>query len=198
MALFSPIWPLTAVSFIVNNWIELRSDAAKICIEMQRPTPLRADSIGPWLDNLSFLSWLGSITSAALIYLFGGESSTPTGTPKSLTLWGVLTAILLSEHLYFAARMVVRLALSKIESEGLMKERRERFLVRKRYLEESLGLEAMEEKRRRASLIPEEMDLDEVVADDVERRFWVHQGNAKGAVAMGKEIIGSAATKKKQ
>ncbi|KAF8453652.1 plasma membrane stress response protein-like protein [Terfezia claveryi] len=196
LALFSPIWPLTAVSFIVNNWIELRSDAAKICIEMQRPIPLRADSIGPWLDNLSFLSWLGSITSAALIYLFNDESSSPSGTPKSLTLWGVLAAILLSEHLYFVARMVDRLALSKIESEGLVRERRERFLVRRRYLEESMGLEASLERERKVSLMQgEELDLDEVVADDVERSFWLEP---RGAVAIGKEIIGRAAQKKKQ
>jgi len=197
LALFSPIWPLTAVSFIVNNWIELRSDAAKICIEMQRPNPHRADSIGPWLDNLSFLSWLGSITSAALIYLFNdGSSSGPPGSPKSLTLWGVLTAILLSEHLYFAARMVVRTVLSKIESEGLVRERRERFLVRRRYLEESLGVEAMEEKQRRVSLVyGQEMDLDEIVTDDVERRFWLEP---RGAVTVGKEIIGRAVEKKKQ
>lgn len=181
----------------MNNWIELRSDAAKICIEMQRPTPLRADSIGPWLDNLSFLSWLGSITSAALIYLFNDSSAAgPSGTPKSLTLWGVLTAILLSEHLYFAARMVVRLALSKFESEGLTREKKERFLVRKRYLEESLGIEAMEERRRRASLVPgQELDMDEIVADQVERRFWFEP---RGALTVGKEIIRRATEKKKQ
>lgn len=51
LSLFSVVWPLTPVSFIINNWVELRSDAVKICVEMQRPTPLRADSIGPWLDS---------------------------------------------------------------------------------------------------------------------------------------------------
>ncbi|KAF8477055.1 calcium-activated chloride channel-domain-containing protein [Kalaharituber pfeilii] len=176
LTLFSPIWPLTAVSFIVNNWIELRSDAAKICLEMQRPVPLRTDSIGPWLDNLSFLSWLGSITSAALIYLFS-ESSGIIGNPKSPTLWGVLTAILFSEHLYFAARMVIRIALNKIESPGLVRERKERYLVRKRYLEESLG---------------------EIVTDETERMFWLQQSSVQATAEVGKEIIGRAVMKKNQ
>jgi len=92
--------------------------------------------------------------------------------------------------------MVVRLALSKIESEGLVRERRERFLVRRRYLEESLGLEALLERQRRVSLVQgEELDLDEVVAGEVERSFWLEP---RGAAAIGKEIIGRAAQKKKQ
>lgn len=91
--------------------------------------------------------------------------------------------------------MVVRLTLSKIESEGLVRERRERFLVRRRYLEESLGLEALLERQRRMSLVGEEMDLDEIVADEVERSFWLEP---RGAAAIGKEIIARAAQKKKQ
>lgn len=50
LTLFSPVWPLASVSFLINNWIELRSDAVKICVEMKRPVPHRADSIGPWLE----------------------------------------------------------------------------------------------------------------------------------------------------
>ncbi|KAJ9632452.1 hypothetical protein H2203_000857 [Taxawa tesnikishii (nom. ined.)] len=39
MALFSVVWPLTGVSFLLNDWLELRGDAVKICTQMQRPTP---------------------------------------------------------------------------------------------------------------------------------------------------------------
>ena len=48
--MFSPVWSLASVSFIINNWVELRSDAVKICVEMKRPVPHRADSIGHWLE----------------------------------------------------------------------------------------------------------------------------------------------------
>lgn len=47
LSLFSSIWPLTPLSFLANNWIELRSDAMKIAMSCQRPIPWRADSIGP-------------------------------------------------------------------------------------------------------------------------------------------------------
>lgn len=184
LTLFSPVWPLAAVSFLINNWIELRSDAVKICVEMRRPVPHRADSIGPWLNNLGFLSWMGSISSAALIYLFA-DSSSSSGMPHSLTLWGILTAIFFSEHVYFATAYVVRMAMGKLDSPGLLQERRERFLVRQKFLEESLDVD-------------EQTEFGEKVAAGREGEFWGKQHGAEGAVEAGKKIIGASFEKKDQ
>ena len=131
LSLFSVVWPLTACSFLVNNWIELRGDALKIAIETQRPVPWRADSIGPWIDALGFLAWLGSLTSAALVYLFNGDGGGPDGHPGDIKAWGLLLTIFFSEHIYLAVRLGVKTALSKIDSPGMQKERAERFLVRR-------------------------------------------------------------------
>lgn len=131
LSLFSVIWPLTGVSFLINNWIELRGDALKIALETQRPVPWRADSIGPWLDALGFLAWLGSLTSAALVYLFSGTGSGPGGHPWDIKGWGLLLTMFFSEHIYLGIQLGVRKALSKIDSPGLQKERSERYLVRK-------------------------------------------------------------------
>jgi anoctamin-10 len=122
---------LTAVSFLVNNFFELRGDALKITLETQRPVPWRADSIGPWLDALGFLSWMGSLTSAALVYLFSGDGLGPDGTPWNIKVWGLLLVMFFSEHIYLGVQLGVRKALSKIDSPGLQKERGERFAVRK-------------------------------------------------------------------
>jgi anoctamin-10 len=103
----------------------------KIAVETQRPVPWRADSIGPWLDALGFLAWLGSLTSAALVYLFSGTGSGPGGEPWNIKGWGLLLAMFLSEHLYLGLKLAVRTALSKIDSPGLQKERSERYIVRK-------------------------------------------------------------------
>lgn len=197
LTLFSPVWPLTAVSFIINNFVELRSDAAKICAEMQRPVPLRADSIGPWLDNLSLLSWLGSLSSAALLYIFGGDAAE--GIPKTLTLWGILVALLVSEHLYFAARMVVRAAISKIDSPGLIHERRERYLVRKRFLEESFGREELEKRQSGAvGVSSSAVELEGIAKDEHEKKFWSAQRSSEDTAAAGKSIITRSVTKKVQ
>ena len=50
ITLWSAIWPLSPVMGFVNNFFEIRSDAAKICLNTRRPIPARAESIGPWLE----------------------------------------------------------------------------------------------------------------------------------------------------
>lgn len=143
-------------------------------------------------SNLAFLSWMGSISSAVLIYLFS-DSATAAGTPKDLTLWGVLAAIVFSEHIYFATRLAVRTALSKLDSPGLLKERRERFLVRRRFLQESLGVD---EETKVHGL--EKVDYGTQVAPTNSSAFWGQQRGPEETIAAGKEIIESSLSKKTQ
>ncbi|EKM50205.1 uncharacterized protein PHACADRAFT_264804 [Phanerochaete carnosa HHB-10118-sp] len=70
VSLWSTIWPLAPVMSLINNWLELRSDAFKIAVHTRRPIPARTDTIGPWLDTLTFLTWLAALTNSALVYLF--------------------------------------------------------------------------------------------------------------------------------
>lgn len=55
---------------LLNNFLELRSDAFKMTVHNRRPIPARTDTIGPWLDALTFLTWLSALTNSALVYLF--------------------------------------------------------------------------------------------------------------------------------
>ncbi|KAI4185958.1 MAG: hypothetical protein L6R41_003802 [Letrouitia leprolyta] len=195
LSLFSVVWPLTPVSFIINNWVELRSDAVKICVEMQRPTPLRADSIGPWLDSLGFLTWLGSITTAALVYLFSNDGMGPDGTPASIQGWALLLTVFFSEHVYLLIRWVVRLAVSKIDSPGMEKERAERFMVRKRYLQDALGQDVLdvppshtEEKITRASL-EEDARQSSLRTTSPQDHFWSRQRSWEESAKVGANLI---------
>ncbi|KAK6341664.1 hypothetical protein TWF696_008733 [Orbilia brochopaga] len=197
LTLFSPIWPITAVSFLINNLIEIRGDAAKICMEMQRPIPNRADSIGPWLYNLSFLTWLGSISSAALVYIFS-SADLEGGPPKGLTFHGLLLSVMLSEHVYFGARFVVSYAMSKIQSVGLETERKEKYMVRKRYLEESFGMEneliRQEDEKTGGSytgvgVVPSGQDGRPLADGDLSGKFWRSQNGWKDSVNAGVQIM---------
>lgn len=135
LALFSVVWPLTPVSYFINNWVELRGDIFKLTIECRRPIPERADSIGPWLSSLEFLAWLGSITSAALVYMFSDGGLGPDGRPSKIKLGYLMLAVFSSEHTFLIFRNVVRHAIDKLDSANMRKERSERFLVRRRFLE---------------------------------------------------------------
>ncbi|CDS01550.1 related to IST2-Plasma membrane protein that may be involved in osmotolerance [Sporisorium scitamineum] len=70
ITLWSVVWPLSPVMGFVNNFFELRSDAAKISVNTRRPVPVRAETIGPWLETFGFIAWLSALNNAALVYLF--------------------------------------------------------------------------------------------------------------------------------
>lgn len=137
LSLFSVIWPLTPLSYFVNNWVELRGDTFKLTMESKRPNPERADSIGPWLDSLEFLAWLGSITTAALVYMFSGDGVGPDGRPTAIKVWALLLSVFLSEHTFLIVRALVRTAISRLDTPNMRKERSERYMVRKKFLEEA-------------------------------------------------------------
>lgn len=74
---------------LLNNFLELRSDAFKMTVHNRRPIPARTDTIGPWLDTLTFLTWLSALTNSALVYLFCPRSqsycsATPSGHTSQL------------------------------------------------------------------------------------------------------------------
>ncbi|KAJ2985171.1 hypothetical protein NUW58_g5679 [Xylaria curta] len=200
LTLFSSIWPLTPLSFLINNWFELRSDAMKIAMGSQRPIPWRSDSIGPWLNALGFLSWAGSLISSAIVFLFGGESEGPGGDPSNVHVVGLLVTILFAEHLYLGTQFVVRYALGQMDSPGLQKERKERFAMRKQLLEETLGQDAMEaavpptpktgEKITLVALEEEARRLSTSSGSGTpEQMFWLRQQGMDETIAIGRKLI---------
>jgi hypothetical protein len=130
LALFSPVWPLVSIGFFINNWIELRSDFFKICFEHQRPHPVRTDGIGPWIDSLDSLTWLGSITTAAIVHMFSEAVILP-----GRGWWSLPITIFLSEHVFLLLRFSVRFVLQRIGSDEIRKERMNQYSYRKKYLD---------------------------------------------------------------
>ncbi|KAF2021061.1 DUF590-domain-containing protein [Aaosphaeria arxii CBS 175.79] len=194
LALFSPVWPLIPIGFLINNWIELRSDFLKICIEHQRPTPVRGDGIGPWITSLEALTWLGSVSSAAIVHLFGqhhyamGIMQTTMGKWCSLPL-----TIFVSEHIFLAFRAAVRFSLQKIGSRQIRKERNERYAERKKYLDElessttkSGHLDVVERERRKSV---------RMTSEDV---FWTRQAEEGVSNEVGIGLIRAAKQKEEQ
>ncbi|KAG8732544.1 hypothetical protein FRC11_012745 [Ceratobasidium sp. 423] len=70
VVIWSAAWPLAPLMALLNNWLELRSDAFKITTHGRRPLSDRVDTVGPWLEALGFITWVGALTNAALVYLF--------------------------------------------------------------------------------------------------------------------------------
>lgn len=190
LALFAPVWPLISVGFLVNNWIELRSDFLKVCTQHQRPHPVRTEGIGPWLAALEVLTWLGSISTAALVHLFGSSSSSSSkgsGTVGYGSGWmGLLVMVFVSEHLYLLLRVGIGALLRRIGSEQVRRERAATFAFRKKYLD---GLEV--QGKVREALYGAHTVRSIRREDNDEDALWQNAGQEEGSEQVGLTLIQS-------
>jgi anoctamin-10 len=214
LSLFSPVWPLIPVSFLINNWVELRSDFFKICKEFRRPTPERADTIGPWLNTLSLLSWVGSITSSSLIYMFYDDitpdpdvhhSGYSSSDHRKINGWVLFVTIFIAEHAFLGIRSFIELTMKKVETPSMRQERAQQYLLRKTMIGDephssSLALSpsfqddtttTLEEPQSHATRETLEGDAKESTLREAHpsNRFWKQQQNWRDAAAIGKGII---------
>ena len=134
--LFGPVWSLAPLFATINNWVQIRGDAAKICFDFQRPAPERAETIGQWVDNLKFLTWVGSITCSSIIAMFAVKGDSTNGGLVATTPKTVLLAVLVSEHLYFLVSRIIQAAFSLFESQESVQYKQHRYTLRKKYLAE--------------------------------------------------------------
>lgn len=70
LALFSCAWHLMFLGLLINKWIELHGDLWKLGREARRPPPVRNEGIGASLGALEFLTMLGCMSAAALLYMY--------------------------------------------------------------------------------------------------------------------------------
>ncbi|ORX58560.1 DUF590-domain-containing protein [Piromyces finnis] len=109
VSLFSIVWPLGSVISFINNWVELRSDAVKMCINYRRPYPQRSENIGPWIGILSLLSWLSSLTNAWFVSVFRYWEPRDQRSTTDINYKGLVTTlaiVIISEHLYFLIKIL--------------------------------------------------------------------------------------------
>ncbi|KAK7031753.1 calcium-activated chloride channel-domain-containing protein [Favolaschia claudopus] len=183
VVLWSAIWPLAPVMALVNNFFELRSDAFKITVHVRRPIPVRTDTIGPWLDTLTFLTWLAAVINSALVYLFNYRSATPAtpheaakdggAAPRKLLTTALVIAFLAS-HGYIALRAVVRHCIEKAlwhaSEEVRMSQQGERE-VKRRFLVDVAGTDVGDDEHHvsREDVIPHHPSEEKV---DGLASFW--------------------------
>ncbi|XP_077440386.1 anoctamin-8 isoform X2 [Vanacampus margaritifer] len=67
VVLFSSAFPLAALCALINNIIEIRSDAFKLCTGLQRPFGLRVESIGQWQSAMEAMGLIAIIVNCYLI-----------------------------------------------------------------------------------------------------------------------------------
>lgn len=135
--LFGVVWPLAPLAALVNNWIELRGDAVKICLDVRRPIPSRTESIGSWLFDMQIITWISSITISSFLAMFGNtHSQFATRSSEGISLvnatpWTILASIIFSEHAFFILTFLVSFIFSRFQSESQIKDKQARYYLRR-------------------------------------------------------------------
>ena len=77
LALFAPACPLAPLIALLNNVIEIRMDALKVCTLYRRPVWTRCDTIGAWNSVMKVLTMIAVATNATMICFVGSRMVTP-------------------------------------------------------------------------------------------------------------------------
>ncbi|XP_063611277.1 anoctamin-10-like isoform X1 [Penaeus indicus] len=139
--LFSSVYPMAAFWAVLNNILELKTDAFKLCRIYQRPRVKKVGSIGVWQGAFEMLGAVAVITNCALLCL--SPRVRPLAPSASPVEW-VLIFVLL-EHIILCVKMAlmwlvpdeplwVRQALEKINYQSKLALRNERGKKTRRHL----------------------------------------------------------------
>lgn len=178
LAFFSPAWPLISIGFLANNVIELRTDFLKIVREHRRPKPVRTDGIGPWIASLDFLTWAGSLSTGAVVHLYGTNSI------AGGAWWALPITIFISEHIFLALRAAVRFVLERVGSEQIRRQRNAKYMSRVRHMEE---IEA--NRRANLSVTPAERERKKSMRAAAGDAFFAKQVEEGASAQVGDELM---------
>ncbi|XP_048783292.1 anoctamin-8 isoform X2 [Lagopus muta] len=129
VVLFSSAFPLAAMCALVNNIIEIRSDAFKLCTGLQRPFGQRVESIGQWQKVMEAMGVLAIVVNCYLIAQCGQlQRLFPWLSPE-----GAIISVVVLEHFALLLKYVIQVAIPDIpawvaeEMAKLEYQRREAF-----------------------------------------------------------------------
>ncbi|NXG50674.1 ANO8 protein, partial [Psilopogon haemacephalus] len=129
VVLFSSAFPLAAMCALVNNIIEIRSDAFKLCTGLQRPFGQRVESIGQWQKVMEAMGVLAIVVNCYLIAQCGQlQRLFPWLSPE-----GAIISVVVLEHFALLLKYIIQVAIPDIpawvaeEMAKLEYQRREAF-----------------------------------------------------------------------
>nr|XP_020140064.1 anoctamin-8 [Microcebus murinus] len=148
VVLFSSAFPLAALCALVNNLIEIRSDAFKLCTGLQRPFGQRVESIGQWQKVMEAMGVLAIVVNCYLIGQCGQlQRLFPWLSPEA-----AIVSVVVLEHFALLLKYLIHVAIPDIpgwvaeEMAKLEYQRREAF---KRHERQAQHRYQQQQRRRR-------------------------------------------------
>uniref|UniRef100_A0A4W6CRU3 Anoctamin n=1 Tax=Lates calcarifer TaxID=8187 RepID=A0A4W6CRU3_LATCA len=110
VVLFSSAFPLAAMCALINNIIEIRSDAFKLCTGLQRPFGIRVESIGQWQTAMEAMGLIAIIVNCYLIGQCGQlQRLFPWLSPEM-----AIISIVILEHFAILLKYIIHVAIPDI------------------------------------------------------------------------------------
>ncbi|XP_063742210.1 anoctamin-8 isoform X2 [Eleginops maclovinus] len=185
VVLFSSAFPLAAMCALINNIIEIRSDALKLCTGLQRPFGQRVENIGQWQTAMEAMGLIAIIVNCYLIGQCGQlQRLFPWLSPEM-----TIISIVLLEHFAILLKYIIHVAIPDIpgwvaeEMAKLEYRRREAFKHEQQaqqHFQHQLRRRREEELQRQAELQAEARQESEHRADAQHQH---HHDKASGGKA---------------
>jgi len=110
VTLFASNFPLVGLLAMVNNMIEIRSDAYKFLHSFRRPTPRPCDGIGSWYMVMEVMTFAAVSTNCANIFIVSELSQSMSWSTRIVLLFA-------AEHLAFMLKLLIALMIPDVKSE---------------------------------------------------------------------------------
>ncbi|KAM9845090.1 anoctamin-8 [Aulostomus maculatus] len=184
VVLFSSAFPLAAMCALINNIIEIRSDALKLCTGLQRPFGQRVENIGQWQTAMEAMGLIAIIVNCYLIGQCGQlQRLFPWLSPEM-----TIISIVLLEHFAILLKYIIHVAIPDIpgwvaeEMAKLEYRRREAFKheqqVQQHFQQQLRRRREEEELQRQAELQAEARQESEYHKSDTQHQH--HHDKAAG------------------
>ncbi|XP_028329280.1 anoctamin-8 isoform X2 [Gouania willdenowi] len=184
VVLFSSAFPLAAMCALVNNIIEIRSDALKLCTGLQRPFGQRVENIGQWQTAMEAMGLIAIIVNCYLIGQCGQlQRLFPWLSPEM-----TIVSIVLLEHFAILLKYIIHVAIPDIpgwvadEMAKLEFRRREAF--KKHELQAQQHFQQQLRRRREEEEVQRQAELQaEARQDKADAQHQHHHDKAQGGKA---------------
>jgi len=108
--LFSSAYPLAGLCALINNIIEIRGDAFKLCHVHQRPFGQRVNNIGSWQTAMELMGIVGIIVNCALI----GQSGQVHRMFPNITSTQTIILVVILEHIMILLKVAIAYAIPDV------------------------------------------------------------------------------------
>ncbi|XP_052404158.1 anoctamin-8-like isoform X2 [Carassius gibelio] len=173
VVLFSSAFPLAAMCALINNIVEIRSDALKLCTGLQRPFGQRVENIGQWQIAMEAMGLIAIIVNCYLIGQCGQlQRLFPWLSPET-----AIISVVVLEHFAILLKYIIHVAIPDIpnwvadEMAKLEYQRREALKKHER-----LAQQHQQQQRRKSEEEEEHQKMAEELARQDQDKSDLHGG----------------------